>query len=150
MAKKAKRTIATAGKAAAKTTTTRVMPKWMPAPPELAARFQEAASSLNAAEIRKMFGYPAAFLAGHMFAGVFQDCVIVRLRSEDRAALLERPGARVFEPMPGRPMREYVVVPTAVRDSMGQLEPWLAKAAGYVRTLPPKTPKAGRSKRRRG
>jgi len=40
--------------------------------------------------------------------------MFVRLAEEDRAALLARPGAVVFSPMMGRPMREYVVLPQSV------------------------------------
>ncbi len=74
-----------------------------------------------------MFGYPAAFRNGNMFAGLFQHSMILRLSPEDRANLAVRAGARAFEPMPGRPMREYVVVPPAIVESVGEVQRWLAK-----------------------
>ena len=44
------------------------------------------------------------------------DCeVAVRLSPQDRATLLEEKGASVFEPMPGRAMKEYVVLPDSWR-----------------------------------
>ena len=86
---------------------------------------------------RQMFGYPAAFTNAQMFASLFQDQMIVRLSSADREALV-RDGARQFEPMPGRPMREYVVVPDPVRGSPAAMREWLFKARAYASSLPPK------------
>jgi hypothetical protein len=37
-----------------------------------------------------------------------------------------------FEPMPGRPSREYVTVPSAVRSSHAELHGWLVKAQAYA------------------
>ena len=59
-----------------------------------------------------MFGYPCLFVKGHMAAGLFQEDVFVRLGEPDRAAVLQL-GGRAFEPVPGRPMREYVILPKA-------------------------------------
>jgi TfoX/Sxy family transcriptional regulator of competence genes len=52
-----------------------------------------------------MFGYASAFVNGNMFAGTFQDAIIVRLGEDDRVALLKLKGAARFEPMQGRPIR---------------------------------------------
>jgi TfoX/Sxy family transcriptional regulator of competence genes len=115
-------------------------PRWRPAPPALVERFERALATLSGAVGRKMFGYPAGFLAGHMFTGLFQDTMLVRLSEGDRAELLQQPGAKTFEPMPGRPMREYVVVPPSVLGSATLLATWLEKALVHARTLPPKRP----------
>jgi TfoX/Sxy family transcriptional regulator of competence genes len=120
------------------------MPKWQPAPPELAELFARSIQPFPEAQPKKMFGYPAAFVGGHLFAGLHQDSLILRLSPDDRAALLEQPASRVFEPMPGRPMREYVVVPPSLVHSADNLHPWLAKALAYAKTLPPKAAKAPR------
>jgi TfoX/Sxy family transcriptional regulator of competence genes len=66
------------------------------------------------AQQRKMFGYPAAFVNSNMFMGLFAESMLIRLPEELRDSLLELPGAKVFEPMPGRAMREYVVLPPAL------------------------------------
>ena len=87
------------------------MPSFEKSPPELVARFEAAADRHPDATRRKMFGYPAAFYNGQMFAGLHQDSLILRLGPDDRASFLALPGSRIFEPMAGRPMREYVVVP---------------------------------------
>ena len=120
------------------------MPKWRPAPDALVRRFAGAMADVPGAQVRKMFGYPAAFVHGHMFAGLFQDAMILRLSAEDRADLSRRPGAKPFEPMPGRPMREYLVVPPKMLDSPSELQHWITKALAYAGSLPPKRRSAGR------
>src|SRR5262249_43711000 len=96
----------------------REMPKWTKAPESLMVTFSNAVERLPTLEARKMFGYPAAFVNGNMFAGLFQSSMIVRLSEDDR----RRSGAPAFEPMPGRPMREYVVVPKDVLGSSTALD----------------------------
>jgi hypothetical protein len=89
---------------------------------------------------RTMFGCPCGFWGGNMFTGLFEDKLFVRLAQDDRAALLAEEGAEPFDPMGGRPMREYVVVPAAwlEGDADEVLRAWLSKAARYAKTLPPK------------
>jgi TfoX/Sxy family transcriptional regulator of competence genes len=85
-----------------------------------------------------MFGYPALFLNGNMFAGTFQDKVVARLADDARARALGS-GAKQFEPMPGRPMKEYVVVPATDVVKPAALAKWIAQAHAYATTLPEKT-----------
>ena len=87
-----------------------------------------------------MFGYPAAFRNGNMFAGLFQDSMILRLGEADRLALSKR-GGRPFEPMPGRPMREYVVVPAKVVGDPAELQTLIEKSAAFAASLKPKPKK---------
>ncbi len=122
--------------------------KWLPAPEDLVRVFDKSIQSVPGAEKRKMFGYPAAFANGNMFAGLHQDSYVLRLSPADRSAFLKLPGAKLFEPMPGRTMAEYVVVPKAMTTSQTELAGWLAKAFGYAKTLPMKTKKAGTKKRK--
>jgi TfoX/Sxy family transcriptional regulator of competence genes len=91
-------------------------------------------------QARTMFGCPCGFIGGNMFTGLFEDKLFVRLAEEDRAVLLAKEGAELFDPMGGRPMREYVVVPSPwlEGESDDELRAWMAKAAGYARTLPAK------------
>ena len=89
-----------------------------------------------------MFGYPAAFVNGHLFAGLPQESFIVRLPDADRERARAQHGARAFEPMPGRRMREYVVVPEPLLGEPGELAAWLSRSIRYTRSLPPKPPKA--------
>jgi TfoX/Sxy family transcriptional regulator of competence genes len=113
------------------------MPKLRPAPPELTSRFADLLAGIPDAVPRKMFGYLAGFTNGNMFAGIFQDSIVVKLPEPDRLAL-QKAGGKPFEPMPGRVMREYVVVPPAVLSSPIQMKRWLEKARDFAAALPPK------------
>ena len=66
--------------------------------------------------IRPMFGNISAFVNGNMFAGLFGDDLFVRLSDESRKELLEEKGASLLEPMKGKHMKEYVVLPNAWRN----------------------------------
>jgi TfoX/Sxy family transcriptional regulator of competence genes len=109
-------------------------------------RFQEATREIQDVEHRKMFGFPAALFHGNLFAGLFNDSLIVRLPPKEREAM-SLLGGLPFEPMPGRPMREYVAVPDAIVKSHTDLIGWLTKVRAYAGTLPAKN-KAGSSKAR--
>jgi TfoX/Sxy family transcriptional regulator of competence genes len=93
---------------------------------------------------RKMFGYPAGFVNGNMFIGLFQEEMILRLPENARHELLKVSGAKQFEPMPGRPMKEYVSLPKSLMDNRKELKTWIAKALEYGTSLKPKSkPKKG-------
>ncbi len=114
--------------------------RWKKAPPELVALFETVLSAEPRAERRAMFGYPAAFVNGNMLTGLHQDDWMVRLSEPDRAALVAR-GGRPFEPMPGRPMREYVVLPPAVLRDRRALAGWIRRGLDYTAALPAKSAK---------
>ncbi len=61
--------------------------------------------------IRPMFGNLAAFISDNLSVGLYGDDLFVRLPEEGRAELLKNEGASVFEPMRGRQMKEYIVLP---------------------------------------
>lgn len=111
---------------------------WRKSPPALIAAFDAALPKDTHVERRKMFGYPAAFAHGHLFTGLHQESLMVRLGEAQREALMKS-GGRPFEPMPGRPMREYVVVPKAIVADRRALTTWLKRGLAYVDSLPPKT-----------
>jgi hypothetical protein len=110
---------------------------WHKAPADLVDRFTGAISALPGAQVRKMFGYPAGFANGHLFTGIFAASWFVRL-PEDQRAELAALGATSLEPMPGRPMREYLVLPPSVASDAVVAEPWVTRALAYVQGLPPK------------
>ena len=111
--------------------------QWKKTPPELVATFDKAAPDDPRVTRKPMFGYPALFVNGNMFASTFQDKVVVRLNETDRAEL-ERRGAVQFEPMAGRPMREYVVAPPAIVAKPAELRGWVDRARSHAAGLPPK------------
>jgi TfoX/Sxy family transcriptional regulator of competence genes len=115
------------------------MAKWQKAPEEVVRLFGELTGVLPPdAERRKMFGYPCLFVNGHLCAGVHQDNIMLRLSEADREEFLALDGAARFEPMVGRPMREYVVVPQRMKQSPDEIVVWLEKSYAYTRSLPPK------------
>ena len=118
--------------------------KFQKTPPWLATLFDEVIATFPG-ERRKMFGYPCVFLNGLLVSGTFADRVIVRLSETDRAEALKIEGAELFEPMPGRPMREYVVLPTELCETPEELAAWIDRGFGFVATLPPKTSAAKKS-----
>jgi TfoX/Sxy family transcriptional regulator of competence genes len=129
--------------------------KWIPTPQPLVETFAAIVPSDRRVEPRKMFGYPSCFAGGNMFMGLFQDRMIVRLAPEGRARLMAR-GGSVFEPMPGRPMKEYVVVPEPILSDPPSLKRLVEESLDYALTLPPKAkapkpqakgPKAAKAKK---
>ena len=110
---------------------------WQKSPPELVARFGDAIAGLAGAEVRKMFGYPAAFANGHMFTGLFGEQWMIRLPEGARAELSAL-GATPFEPMPGRPMREYLSMPPPLIADPAALAAWLERALAGVLAMPPR------------
>ena len=117
----------------------RKMPAFTKAPPETIERFEAATSGIDALERRTMFSYPSVFLNGNMLACVFQDRIMVRLSAVDRAVFLTMPNTKVFEPSPGRAMREYVEAPSAAEMAATELRGWIQRGAKYVATLPKKS-----------
>jgi TfoX/Sxy family transcriptional regulator of competence genes len=111
--------------------------EWKKTPPELAAAFDRAAPQDPQVVRKPMFGYPALFLNGNMFAGTFQDKIVARLSEPERERAIKA-GATRFEPMPGRPMKEYVVVPAADVAKPAALAKWIERARAHARTLPEK------------
>ena len=90
-------------------------------------------------EKKQMFGCPAYFVGANWFAGVHEDNILVRLNETDQAEVMAaHPTTRLFEPFPGRVMREFVVLPEAVTGDRPEFVKWLEKAHTYSRTLAPK------------
>ena len=117
---------------------------WIKSPQGLIDLFTECLPDDPRLERRKMFGYPAAFTHGNMVAGLFGDRVFARLSEPDRAALPG--GGDYFEPMPGRPMKAYAVIPDDVVADEAALAEVLAKAVAFTAALPPKVKKPARKK----
>ena len=113
------------------------MKAWKKTPPELVAAFDKALPASSNITRRPMFGYASAFVNGNMFAGTFQDAIVVRLTETDRATLLKLKGAAPFAPM-GHPMKEYVVVPASIVAKPKELGRWIDRGHRYALTLPAK------------
>lgn len=85
---------------------------------------------------KKMFGGLAFLTHGNMTVGVHGDDLVVRLHPDATAAALAQPGVRPFD-ITGRPMRGWVLVAGDRLDD-ADLDRWIAEAATFVATSPPK------------
>ena len=122
---------------------------WKKSPAALVATFDRLVPS-SGVERRQMFGYPAAFVAGNMFAGLHEDRFVLRL-DEAGCAEAKRLGATDFEPMPGRAMKGWVVLPSRLLGDDAQASQWIERAHRHVATMPAKKKKAPKpAARRRG
>lgn len=59
----------------------------------------------------KMFGMPCLKSNGKAFAGYFNNAMIFKLTAPEHGEALALADARLFDPMGGRPMKEWVEVP---------------------------------------
>lgn len=71
-----------------------------------------------------------------MFAGVFGEEVFIRLGEADHAEA-NHAGAKPFQPVKGRTMKEYATLPTALLGE-APLKAWLEKSYKYASSLPEK------------
>ena len=118
------------------------MPKFEKSPPELVARFDTVAADFPRAERRLTFGYPCLYVGGNMVSGLFESSWHVKLGPEQRHELEAIPGAKPFEPMPGRPMTGFTLLPPSVVDDDDEIREWVGRAVDFGTTLPAKVPKS--------
>ena len=126
---------------------------WQKSPDALIARFNQMVPDDPRVERRKMFGYPAAFVNGRLFAGLHQADMVLKLPAEDRALLEAGGHARRFEPMPGRPMGDFVAIRGDTLPGPDVMNAWMARALEHVAALPAKAakaPKGGYQRKTRG
>ena len=124
------------------------MAAWRKPDEDLVRRLDETVAAIEfdlPVDYRPMFGCPAYFTGGNLFAGVWQETLMLRLSEDDRAAVTAA-GGGPFEPMPGRPMKEYVALPPSMVADPDAAAAWVRKAAAYAASLPPKKKKPRRKK----
>ncbi len=115
--------------------------EWKKAPDELVDFLARRTAKLNC-DFRKMFGYPAYFVNGNMFTGIHGDKLFIRLSESEIKKLTEMNlAATPFEPVHGRSMKGYVVVPQFFYSNEKLFDEWLKKSFKYASSLPPKKPK---------
>jgi hypothetical protein len=81
-----------------------------------ASKYDELVSELTThpdVTASKMFGMPTLKVGGKAFAGNHNGDMVFKLSGGAHARALAIPGAHLFDPMGGRPMKEWVVVPAA-------------------------------------
>jgi TfoX/Sxy family transcriptional regulator of competence genes len=111
---------------------------WTKSPQSLIDLFDKSVPPATSVTRRKMFGYPAAFANGNLFIGLHQNDFIMRLSAEDRTRFSARYGERAFEPMKGRPMREYVRLPQELLTDARKRAPWIKRSLEYAQGIAPK------------
>jgi TfoX/Sxy family transcriptional regulator of competence genes len=111
---------------------------WTKSPQSLVDLFDKSVPSGANISRRKMFGYPAAFANGNLFIGLHQNDFIVRLSEKDRARFSTEFGERIFEPMSGRPMREYVRLPEQLLADARRRAAWIKRSLQYAEAIAPK------------
>jgi len=115
--------------------------KWVKASEKTIKTFEQIVPDLAGVERRKMFGYPVAFINGNMFMGVHGDSIMLRLGEADRKSFLILKNAKLFEPVPGRFMKEYVVMPEWMIADSAIVRSWIEKSFEFVSGLLPKQKK---------
>lgn len=108
-----------------------------PSPPARSA-FEKLVPEALGVTTRPMFGHLAAFVNGHMFAGLFGDALFVRV-DDDATERLLAAGGSPFQPMQGRPMRGYTCLAAGWQSAPEAAGEWVRRALTHTAGLPPKT-----------
>jgi TfoX/Sxy family transcriptional regulator of competence genes len=112
--------------------------EWKKAPIELVAFIKEKMKDVNC-DYREMFGYPAYFINGNMFAGIHGDKLFLRLSDTDIEKIMKsHKEVSLFEPMPKRPMKGYIVIPKYLYLDNVLFKELLNESVKFVSSLPPK------------
>jgi TfoX/Sxy family transcriptional regulator of competence genes len=122
---------------------------WTKSPQSLIDLFDKAVPSSVTVSRRKMFGYPAAFANGNLFIGLHQSDLIMRLSEEDRARFSAKFGERIFEPVRGRRMREYVRLPEELLTDTRNRGPWIKRSLEYAEGIKPKARRKNKARRKK-
>ena len=108
------------------------------ADPGAVQRFSELTPTGPGITVKKVFGQPAAFINGNMFFGVFGPNLFLRLSAEQREEASRSFRAQPFEPMKGRPMTEYICLPTGILGDKALARTWVERGLAHASALAPK------------
>ena len=121
------------------------MPNWKKSPESLTQRFQSQLPPHPEVEPKKMFGYACAFVRGNFWIGLHEDNVVIRLPVGLHTRFKAIANAQQFDPMGGRPMTGWYLLPRDVIDDDRKLGALMAETLPSVLALPPKEAKAGKT-----
>lgn len=111
-------------------------------PNEELSKFLDERISTFDVKKKKMFGCPAYFANDNMLAGVFENDIFIRLPEQDRQKIIsENDEVMPFEPMKGRVMKEYLVLPDSLYNDPEKFHELLRSSYNYVSSLPAKQKK---------
>lgn len=119
---------------------------WSKPPQALIDLFSESLPDDPGVQRRKMFGMPCAFVNGVMFAGILQDSMFARLPPGLAEAFERDYAAEILEPIAGRPMKAFRVLPDDVVADEHRLAEVLTTAFRHTALLPPRVRKPGAAK----
>jgi hypothetical protein len=74
--------------------------------------FEKIATNLvkKKVEVSKMFGMPCYKIKGKAFAGLYEGDMVFKLSGDEHMRAISLTGSRLFDPMGGRPMKEWIQV----------------------------------------
>lgn len=115
--------------------------KWKKPSPEL-GKLLEAALLGITCDRRMMFGAAVFMINRNMFTGIHEDHIFIRLPELERREIMKKyPEAKPFEPLKGRIMKEYIVIPSTLYENKEIFRDWLKKGHSFALSLPPKASK---------
>lgn len=92
-----------------------------------------------------MFGFPAYFANNNILAGIFEDDLFIRLSEPYRKEIISKfDEVMPFEPIKGRIMKEYVVLPDSIYNDQEKFHEWLNRSFDFVSFLPQKKAKSNK------
>jgi TfoX/Sxy family transcriptional regulator of competence genes len=111
-------------------------------PSEKLSKFLEERISAFDVKKKKMFGCPIYFANDNMLTGVFENDIFIRLSEKDRNKIIsENDEVMPFEPVKGRVMKEYVVLPDSLYNNPEKFHELLNSSYDHVSSLPAKKKK---------
>lgn len=114
---------------------------------ELASRVREALSARNDVTEKKMFGGLCFMVRGHMCCGIDSRNFMLRVGPDRYQAALGKRHARPMD-FTGRPLTGFIYVAPGGLKTRRDLAAWLKMGLDFVESLPAKTAKKTKAKKR--
>ncbi len=113
----------------------------------LANRIREAIARERGVDEIKMMGGLCFMIRGHMALGIVGEELMIRVGPDGYEHALGQPHAREMD-FTGRSMKGFVFVEPAGFKTKRSLASWVALAATFAKSLPPRPSKPGRGSAR--
>ncbi|HLV33778.1 MAG TPA: hypothetical protein VKY59_01640 [Spirillospora sp.] len=78
--------------------------------PEHETAMHNLMQDIDGAMPAKMFGMPCYKVSGKLAVGVFETGIVLKVGEQQTKAMTSSGAAQPFEPMPGRPWREWILL----------------------------------------
>ena len=103
----------------------------------LAERVRKALGRKSGLAEKTMFGGLGFLIDGNLSVAVRRDELLVRVEPAQTEALLEQPGARLFD-IGKRPMKGWLLIGSAGTKDDASLAQWVRRGVQYASSLPRK------------